>query len=368
MTRENEPKTQDPRPKTKDQTILVTGGCGFVGSNLVEFLLENTDYNIRILDNLSVGDTKYVKEITGKFEDVALTSPSRTKDQRPNTQDLEPTQQLNNSTTKPRKVIVIQGDIRDKEDAERATTDVDAAVNLAAITGVPISLEKPEETFQVNVNGTQTLLEACRKNEVKKFILASSNAAVGDKEPPMHENMVPEPISPYGASKLSGEALCKSYSASFEVDANALRFANVYGPYSDHKNSVVMKFMRRAQEGKELKIYGDGHQTRDFIHARDIARGVLLTLQPDVSGEVFQIGTREETEILDLAQRIKELADKSNRTSPKVVHDDPRQGDIYRNYTDYSKAKEILGFEPEVETAVGLKELWRNYLDENRSK
>ena len=349
----------------KIDTVLVTGGCGFVGSNLVEFLLENTDWNIRILDNLSVGNTKYIEQIASQNNQVKLTLPGGTQNSGPSTQDSKTTKPLDNSTNDPaqQSVTVIEGDIRDKEDAERATDGVDAVVNLAAITGVPISLEKPQETFEVNVSGTQNLLKACRKNGVQKFVLASSNAAVGDKEPPMHENMVPAPISPYGASKLSGEALCKSYSASFEVDANALRFANVYGPYSDHKTSVVMKFIRRAQEGKELRIYGDGHQTRDFIHGKDIARGVLSTLQSDVSGEVFQIGTREETEILDLAQRIKQLAEKSNTASPNVTHEDPRQGDIYRNYTDYDKANQVLGFEPKIDMETGLKHLWESYLD-----
>jgi len=176
------------------------------------------------------------------------------------------------------------------------------------------------------VSGTQNLLEACREYEVEKFVLASSNAAVGDREPPMHEEMVPEPISPYGASKLAGEGLCKSYSAGFEIKANALRFANVYGPHSGHKTSVVMKFIRRAQNGKRLEIYGDGGQTRDFIHASDIARGIYLTLESDVSGEVFQIGTKEETKILELARKIKELADSAGINTPDIVHDEPRSG------------------------------------------
>lgn len=350
--------------KNKIDTVLITGGCGFVGSNLVEYLLENTNWNIRILDNLSEGNFDYTKKITSQFDNVELKAPTQLLDN--STTQLTSTQPLNDSTTsqpdqqEPRTVTVIEGDIRNADAVKKAVEGVTAVVHLAAVTGVPISIEKPKETFQVNVNGTQNLLEACRTYEVEKFVLASSNAAVGDQEPPMHEEMVPKPISPYGASKLAGEGLCKSYSGSFNLQANALRFANVYGPYSEHKSSVIPKFIHRAKRGEKLEIYGDGNQTRDFIHASDIAQGINLTLESENSGEVFQIGTGNAVTINELVDNIQNLAEKKKKTKTKldVTHSQPRKGDIYKNFSDSSKAKEELSFEPDYTLKQGLENLW----------
>jgi len=270
---------------------------------------------------------------------------------------------------------VIEGDIRDQEAMERGVDGMDAVVHLAAKTSVVDSLNEPEEVFQVNVMGTLRLLEACRKQGVSHFVFASSNAAVGEQEPPIHEQMVPAPLSPYGASKLAGEALCHAYFGSFGIQAIALRFANVYGPYSDHKTSVVSKFIRRTRAGKPLIIYGDGTQTRDFIHVRDICRAIDFALgyEPQASdhgpwtddyGLVFQVATGVENKIIDLANMIQQLAADSGFNPPEPIFEEARRGEIRRNFADVSRARGFLGFGPEIELAEGLTRTWeRSYED-----
>lgn len=328
--------------------VLITGGCGFVGSNLTKYLLKKSAYSVRVLDNLSSGKTEYLEKIASEFKDVQFFDLKSGNDE-----GLK-------DKTGGRSVELIEGDIRNETDVDKSVEGTIAVVHLAALTGVPVSLEKPRETFEVNVNGTQNLLEACRSQGVNKFVMASSNAAVGEKEPPIHEEMVASPISPYGASKLSGESLVSSYANSFDLEANALRFANVYGPYSDHKMSVIPKFIRKAKSGKELEIYGDGDQTRDFIHAEDIAQAILLTLKSEQRGEVFQIGSGEGTTINELAQKIKKLAKNKGNSKTDFDHKAPRKGDIYRNYSDPSKAKEILNFELQYKLDEGLKRTWKS--------
>ncbi|GAG47581.1 unnamed protein product, partial [marine sediment metagenome] len=213
------------------------------------------------------------------------------------------------------------------------------------------------------------VLEAARKNHIENFIYASSNAVVGEQEPPINEEKIPAPISPYGASKLAGEALCSAYYHSYDIRAISLRFANCYGPYSDHKTSVVAKFIRRAKQGKALIIYGDGNQTRDFIHAQDVCRAIDLALECDSqalnagrdtsdSGLIFQIGTGRETEIIKLADMIRDLAVESGIKASDVVLEKEQKGDIKKNYADISKAKELLEFKAQIELYTGLKRVW----------
>ena len=145
---------------------------------------------------------------------------------------------------------------------------IDTIIHLAANTGVGPSIEKPQVDMSVNIIGTFNYLEASRVNKISKFIFASSGAPIGEVEPPIHEEIPPHPLSPYGASKLAGEGYCSAYKNTFGIETVVLRFGNVYGPGSINKSSVVAKFIRKAINGDILEIYGDGMQTRDFIYRR----------------------------------------------------------------------------------------------------
>jgi UDP-glucose 4-epimerase len=246
--------------------ILVTGGAGFIGANLVRLLLDK-GHRVRVLDNFSVGRREYLDGL-----------------------DLE----------------IVEGDILDAEAVAGAVEGMDGVAHLAAQTGVPDSLKDPHHDCRTNVIGTLNLLEACRRAEEQRsrgveghsaapshlrFIFASSNAPLGRQPPPATEDKAPLPISPYGASKLAGEGYCLAYHGSWRLGTAVLRFANVYGPYSAHKSSVVARFFRDISIRGEITIDGDGRQTRDFIYVGDLCRAILLALEGDLSGEVFQIAT-----------------------------------------------------------------------------
>ena len=207
--------------------------------------------------------------------------------------------------------------------------------------------------------GTFNAIEAARTRNVDKFVFASSNAAVGEQILPVNESMVPRPLSPYGAVKLYGEALCSAYYHSYGLKTVALRFANAYGPYSEHKTSVVAKFIRIAKQGRVIEVYGDGTQTRDFIHARDISQAVYLAVSNESLsqypwGQIFQIATGCETSVIDLAKKIMEHADLSPEN---IKHTPAVQGEIMKNFSDIAKAKDVLNFEPNTTIEKGLNEM-----------
>jgi UDP-glucose 4-epimerase len=352
--------TQDSGLSTVDfplSTILVTGGCGFIGTNLVKYL-SNKGYRVRILDNLSTP------------------SPIWTPDLRSTSYTLR---------TQSTELVV--GDIRDPKVIKKAVEGIDAVVHLAAHTSVVESVEKPKEDWDINVNGTLNLLEACRCNGVDRFIFASSNAVAGEQDPPIDETKFPRPLSPYGASKLAGEALCSTYYHSFGLKTVSLRFSNCYGPYAEHKPSVITKFMDWARNGEPLVIYGDGNQTRDFVHVDDICQAIHLSLiiaqPPELSqptqptqgtqqtpstqgtqetplwGEVFQIASGIETSINQLVEIIKAMTD----FQVSVIHKPKRKGEIERNYSDIAKARTAFNFEPKVRLRDGLRRLQEWYVE-----
>ena len=299
--------------------VLVTGGAGFIGANLVRVLL-SSGCHVTVLDDLSAGCLAYLKGLPIEF---------------------------------------IQGDVLDKDLVVDAVLSHDWIAHLAAQTGVPGSLVRPYQDCEVNVIGTLNLLEACRKaletgSRTRRIVFASSNAPLGRQIPPAVEDKVPLPISPYGASKLAGEAYCLAYHGSWGLGAVVLRFGNVYGPYSAHKDSAVAKFFKDIRGNGHLTIHGDGEQTRDFVYVADLCRAVLLALESDVAGEVFQIATGIETNIRALAQMSQEAAGRvvGVRDGP------PRHGDIRENYSVISKALEMLGWEPTVGLHVGLRKTW----------
>lgn len=311
--------------------FFITGGAGFIGANLVKYLLDKKKCNITVFDNLSTGSEKNLKRA------------------------------IRESSQKG-KVKLVRGDILDSVTLLQEIKGHDATIHLAAHTNVVESLKNPQTNYTVNSTGTFNVLEAARKNRIKKFIFASSNAAVGEQIPPINEKMVPRPISPYGASKLCGEALCSSFFHSYEMKTVSLRFANAYGPFSEHKTSVVAHFLKNAKQGKTLTIFGDGNQTRDFIHAQDICQAIGLILEPqhldsNFWGGVFQIATGLETKIIDLAKMIQKLMKKNGLTPPEIIFEGERKGEIRINYSDISKARQKLKFNPSIDLSDGLKEM-----------
>ena len=323
---------------------LITGGCGFIGANLVRKLVKEGGHFIRVLDNLSVGTRKDLSRVCD-FEEIDSSSKSI------NLPSLiyEP----NNSY--PPIVQLIVGDILNVDIARKITENVDIIVHLAANAGVVQSVENPKQDMEVNVLGTFNMLEAARHNNVKRFIFASSGAPIGECEPPIHEEIAPHPVSPYGASKLAGEGYCSAYYRTFGIETVNLRFGNVYGPFSSHKSSVVAKFIRQALSGEFLEIYGDGNQTRDFIFIDDLVRAIhLAAYTAGIGGETFQIATNSETTVSKLANWLIDAMSKVGIDNIHIIHSSLRRGDVHRNFSNTAKAKRVLGWQPEILLQEGL--------------
>jgi UDP-glucose 4-epimerase len=314
----------------KYKSILITGGCGFIGTSLiVELIKKYPDTRLRILDNLSVGSVQDLSEVCD-FKCARL-------DELPTTSPIE----------------LVIGDICDVSTVNTCIQGVDCVIHFAANTGVGPSVDNPRFDMYCNVFGTFNLLEASRLHGVKKFIFASSGAPAGEVEPPIHEELPPHPVSPYGASKLAGEGYCSAYYRSFNLDTICLRFGNVYGPRSKNKSSVVAKFIKMVLHGESCVIFGDGTQTRDFLYIADLVRAVILSIECEVGGETFQIATGNEMTVTDIANLIaSELAKRG--ISMDIHHDNPRIGDVRRNYADTTKAKRILNWSTQVDVHHGI--------------
>ena len=266
-----------------------------------------------------------------------------------------------------KRVEVVEADIADSELARQAAVGVDVIVHLAANTGVAPSVANPRADCLTNVIGTLNYLEASREAGVRRFVFASSGAPVGDCVPPIHEELPAHPVSPYGASKLAGEAYCSAYKRSFGIDTVALRFGNCYGLYSSHKSSVVAKFVREALEGKSWEIHGDGSQTRDFIHADDVVEAIIRAATvPGVGGEVFQIATSRETTVRELADKLDGILRRFGVAARELQHGDPRVGDVRRNYSDTSKARDRLDWTAKVSLDEGLQRVVEWFLQAYR--
>jgi len=302
--------------------ILITGGCGFIGSNLIEFLLQNTNWHIAVLDNLTEGKLEDIEKLDGFKE----------------------------------RGTFFKGDIRNKDDISKAIDGCDFVVNLAAQVGVMPSVEDPLFDADVNIIGAITVLNACVKHKVKKFVQASSAAPLGDQEMPMHEKKVPQPLSPYGASKLADEAYCSAFAASYGINTVALRFSNVYGPKSYQKGSVIPLFIRQVLNGDTCTIFGDGEQTRDFIYVKDICNGIYLALTTELKNnfELIQLATGKETSMNELFKVMKDEFEKQGKTVSDAKYSPARPGEIIRNYADITKARTLLNYEPKVDLQEGI--------------
>ncbi len=314
---------------------LITGGCGFIGTQLVRGLLADRSVpNIRVVDDFSVGQPEDLGSVTAFVQRPAA-----------------------GLTGAPRAVELVPGDVRDYEAMDACLSGIDVVVHLAAHTGVRPSLDDPLGDAAVNISGTANVLECARCRGARRFVFASSGAALGETEQPIREDRLPRPASPYGASKLAGEAYCSAYFQSFGLEAAALRFSNVYGPGSKRKESVVARFLKRALAGEPLEVNGTGEQVRDFIYVDDLVEAIRLAAltEADVGGEVFQIATQVETSINTLAQTVRVVVAAETGRTVDIRHVPAPPGDLPRVFADISKARRRLGFEPKVPLEEGVR-------------
>ena len=308
------------------RNVLITGGCGFIGTNLIARLGRSGRWRVTVLDNESIGHRGYLDGL-----DVARFVP---------------------------------GDVRDPEAVEAAMAGTEAVVHLAAQTGVVPSVEDPETDFDINVRGGLNVLQAAVQNDARAFVFASSAAPVGARQPPLHEDMGCRPAAPYGASKLAIEGYCSAFWHSYGLPTTTLRFSNCYGPGSDNKSSVVAAFIRGILAGKPLTIYGDGEQTRDFIIVDDICRGIELPLEgvngrdDDLFGEVYQLSTGRETTVNRLVEMLQSVAREAGFGAFDIRHAPERKGEIARNYAKNDKFFAAYGYRPETPLDEGLARVW----------
>ena len=324
---------------------LITGGCGFIGKSLIRQLIKEGGHKIRVLDNLSIGSREDLASVC-EFVEVSssLLTPNFIQE----------------------KVELVVGDILDDTLAVKVAIGSDVIVHLAANTGVGPSVENPRKDCMMNVIGTFNYLEAARHNKVERFVFASSGAPAGEVEPPIHEELAPHPVSPYGASKLAGEGYCSAYYKTYGVKTVALRFGNVYGPGSGHKTSVVAKFIQQAMKEEPLEIYGDGNQTRDYIFIDDIVRAIRLAAKAKKAcGETFQVATNKETTVGEMVQILLSILEKYGIDKINIFHGEKRRGDVTRNFSDTSKADALLGWRCEYDLKLGLEKTAQWFLSQD---
>lgn len=322
--------------------ILITGGAGFIGINLIDFFLRKGTYQLTIVDNLSVGNLPLLKKVAAQHGVQMVDSHEK------NSPGL----------------LFIKGDILDGRVIRDCLKDQDVVIHLAAQTGVIPSIEDPEQDAETNIMGTLSLLQAARNHKLSRFIFASSAAPLGDQTPPLDEQKVPQPLSPYGASKLAAEGYCSAFAGSYQLPVSIMRFSNVYGMYSFHKGSVVAHFIKQILSGQTLQVYGDGEQTRDFLFTHDLARAIELIIRHNTNlplFNLFQLGTGVSYSINQLIQLLRQITKKS----VNVDFLPPRDGEIVFSGTSIAKISRAIGYKPQYSLQDGIKQTWQWYLSES---
>ena len=326
---------------------LVTGGAGFIGSNLVDALVAQGD-QVRVFDNLSTGKKENLAQVESKIE-------------------------------------FIHGDLRDKEALHQAMQGVDYVFHIAALRAVLRSVDDPVETNDVNVTGTLNVLLAARDAKVKRVISTSSSSVYGDTDKfPCHEDDLPKPQSPYAASKIMGEYYCKIFTRLYGLETVSLRYFNVFGPRQNPESvysAVIPIFIDCLLRGVSPEIHWDGKQSRDFSYIDNVVKGNLLaTKAKGIEGEVFNIACHEEFSILDIFDNLKEiLTVEAGSSRPSTVAETAllradinaiqpifkpkRAGDVRRTYADISKAQKRLGFTVQTRFRPGLEKTVNWFLD-----
>ena len=309
----------------KGKTILVTGAAGFIGSNLVDRLLE-LGAKVIGLDNL----------FNGRRSNLASA--------------------MNNEQFQFHK-----GDIRDLDFLLDLFEEVDIVFHEAAFTSVPQSVKMPENCNDVNVNGVINVLNAARRMDVGKIVFASSSSVYGDTpELPKKESMKRVPISPYGVAKLACEAYMQTFNHVYGLNTVSLRYFNVFGPRQKDStySGVIAIWLGNIIRDENLLVFGNGKQSRDFTYVKDVVEANLLAAHTDVAGEIFNIGAGSPITLNELGELMLEISGKHDL---KLEYTDPRSGDILHSYADISKAKEMLGFEPRYNQEEGLRDYFEWY-------
>jgi nucleoside-diphosphate-sugar epimerase len=298
--------------------VLVTGGGGFIGSNLVRGLLERGD-DVRVLDNFSTGNRANLDEVEADIE-------------------------------------LVEGELRSYERVHAATRGVEVVFHQGALPSVPRSVQDPLTTNAVNVEGTVNLLLAARDEQVRRVVFASSSSVYGNSGTlPRREDAAPDPISPYAVAKLAAERYCVSASRVYPIEAVALRYFNVFGPRQDPHSqyaAVVPRFITAIAAGEPVPIYGDGQQSRDFTYVANIVEANLLAAEADgVSGAILNVATGESATVDSLADTIGAILGQPVEKQYLPA----RAGDVRDSWADVSEARRLLGFEPRVGLEEGLR-------------
>jgi nucleoside-diphosphate-sugar epimerase len=311
------------------EKILVTGGAGFIGSHIVDQLIDE-GFDVTVIDNLN----------TGRIENIVHHQNKKS-------------------------FHFVKGDIRDFDLLKEIMKDMDAVFHEAALASVTLSVKDPILTNDVNICGTVNLLKAAADHGVKRFIFASSAANYGDAKSPLKkENAKTNPTSPYGVSKLAAETYAKVFYNAYGLETVSLRYFNVYGPRQNFDiqcayGGAITIFTNRLLNNMSPIIYGDGEQTRDFIYVQDVVQANMLALSnKNAAGEVFNIGTGKGISVNQMAEVLKDIMNKKEINN---TYTDSRLTDIRHGYADISKAERILGYIPQFSIKEGLTELIKWY-------
>ncbi|TAG06761.1 MAG: SDR family oxidoreductase [Cytophagia bacterium] len=310
--------------------FLVTGGAGFIGSNIVEYLLKYNAKEVRILDNLA----------TGFFENI------ETFIQQPNCN-------------------FIKGDIRDLNTCQEACKDIDIVLHQAALGSVPRSINDPITTNQVNIDGFLNMLVAVRDNNIKRMVYAASSSTYGDSQTlPKQEDIIGKPLSPYAVTKYVNELYADVFAKTYNMELIGLRYFNVFGQRQSHQGeyaAVIPIFMKALTEQKSPFINGDGEQTRDFTFVENAVQANILagfTQNVDAINQVYNVAVGDRTSLNSLFQIIQQLAN----VKIEPTYRENRRGDVRDSLADISKAQKLLNYQPRIKIEEGLKKAWQSFI------